>query len=127
MTERRTRGALESAVLRILWDAGSPLSARDIQSRFDQSASIPALTTLLTVLDRLRAKQHVEKLPVAGGGFVFSAAQSESRYAADAMLSALVGSSDRSAALLRFAGDLSERDIQLLRTAIDASDATREG
>lgn len=118
MSERRTRGELESAVLRALWDAPAPLSAREILGRFGESEGVPALTTVLTVLDRLRAKGRVSKTASPGGGVLFEATESESRYAADAMLAALVGTADRSAALLRFAGDLDERDVAVLRRAL---------
>lgn len=123
MSERRTRGELESAVLHALWDAREPLSAREILGRFGESEGVPALTTVLTVLDRLRAKGRVAKTASPGGGVLFEATESESRYTADAMLAALVGAADRSAALLRFAGDLDERDIAVLRRAL----APREG
>ena len=118
MSERRTRGELESAVLRALWTADAPMSARDILGTFDDFDGVPALTTVLTVLDRLRAKGRVTKSAAAGGGFVFEATESESRFAANAMLAALVGAADRSAALLRFAGDLDERDIAVLRKVL---------
>ncbi len=60
-------------------------------------------------------------------GLVFAATQSESGYASDAMLTALLKSSDRDAVLLQFAGNLDARDVDLLRRALrsDGGDADR--
>lgn len=119
---RRPRGELETAVLRILWDSPTPLAAKDIRDAFTDQDPVPALTTLLTVLDRLAKKGTVVKEPATGAGYVFSAASSESTFAATAMVSALLSSSDRSAALLRFAGQLDASDLQALRRAVGTDD-----
>lgn len=120
MAQRRPRGELEAAVLRVLWEAGGPCTAREVQHRFIDADRMPAFTTVLTVLERLRAKGRVVRTEANGGGSLFAAAESESLSAANAMLSALVGSSDRSAALLRFAGELDPRDVEVLRAALDS-------
>lgn len=117
MSERRERGALESAVLRQLWDAAAPQTSREIRERFDETER-PALTTLLTVLDRLQAKGLVER-EHAPGGALFRAARSESATAASAMAGVLGGVHDREAALLQFAGRLDEHDLSALRRAIE--------
>lgn len=117
MSERRERGALESAVLRCLWDAVDPLTSRELRERFDERDR-PALTTLLTVLERLQAKGLVEREQAAGGA-LFRAARSESATAASAMAGVLGGVHDREAALLQFAGRLDERDLVALRRAIE--------
>jgi predicted transcriptional regulator len=128
MAHRRSRGALEQAVLRVLWDEGGPMSARQIRDRIagDPAAAggaasgVPALTTVLTVLDRLRAKHLVTK-DAAAGGFVFATVSSESGFAADAMVTALLAATDRDAALLRFARRLDGRDLEVLRQALDGA------
>ena len=51
MAARRTRGALEAAVLRALWDTDRPLTARDVRELLDPGTGTPALTTVLTVLN----------------------------------------------------------------------------
>jgi predicted transcriptional regulator len=112
--------------MRALWDADAPLSAGDIRHGFsDDEGGEPALTTILTILERLRAKGRVVKHELPEGGLRFEAAVPESRAAASAMISALLGSRDRSAALLRFAGDLDADDAALLRRALgpDGDDA----
>jgi predicted transcriptional regulator len=116
---------LEAAVLRILWQAERPLTAREIQAGFDQGGRVPAITTVLTVLDRLRVKQLVSKSS-AEGGFVFSAARSQSGYVVDAMMAALATAEDRSPALLQFAATLDPRDLQTLRRALGVGDVPGE-
>jgi predicted transcriptional regulator len=118
---RRNRGELETSVLRILWGADGPLSARQIMDQFPDG-SAPVLTTMLTVLDRLVKKTTVTKTPNGSNGFVFAASAPESSFTADAMVSALSASSDRGAALLRFAGELDTHDVELLRKALGADE-----
>ena len=55
----RPRGQLEQAVLDALWSADDGLSARQVLDAFPEPR--PALTTVLTVLDRLRRKGQVER------------------------------------------------------------------
>lgn len=52
-------GDLEARILRIVWDIGSPATAREIHTRVVRSHVVSPLTTI-TVLNRLTAK-HVLK------------------------------------------------------------------
>ncbi|TFC57496.1 transcriptional regulator [Cryobacterium sp. TMB1-7] len=104
--------------MRVLWNSSVPLSARTICDSFPTEGPTPALTTILTVLDRLSTKGVVTKSPLGASGAVFAATHSEPTFVADAMESALHSSSDRSAALLRFAGSLGSQDADLLRRAL---------
>jgi predicted transcriptional regulator len=109
-------------VLRILWSHDGALSAREVVSGFPDRDAAPALTTVLTVLDRLAKKGSVTRWESGPRGAVFSASTLESAFTAEAMVSALAVSSDRNAALLRFAGELDARDIDVLRRAIVAAE-----
>ncbi len=113
----RGRGELRTALLRILWAADEPLTAKQIRARFTDEP-IPAITTLLTVLDRLGASGLVDRRPSPSGESVFSASAPESQFTADAMIAALVSADDSSAALLRFAGELDEGHLEILRKAL---------
>lgn len=119
MAGRRRPGALEAGVIRILWDAGRPLSAAEVRRAF--GADAPAFTTVLTVLQRLAAKRRVVRSVSDDGTLAFAARQSESGHAAETMLAALLASQDRGAVLLRFAGGLDAEDVDVLRRAL-ASD-----
>lgn len=116
---RRVRGELESEVLRRLWALDGPVTSRALREGFAEDAR-PALTTLLTILERLERKGLVRREPGPGAS-LFSASRSESAQAASAMEDALAAVSDRESALVHFAGRLSDADVAALRKALGAS------
>lgn len=112
----RERGELEVTVMRILWEASEPLSARDIQAVF--TGHVPAYTTLMTALERLQKKGDVVRSGDSPRKVRFRAARSGDEHVGRSMMTALDGAGDRQAALLQFAGNLAEEDLDLLRGAI---------
>lgn len=112
----RERGELEGEIMRILWDASEPVSARDIQDVF--TGHIPAYTTLMTALDRLQKKGDVVRSGDSPRKIRFHAARSGDEHVGLSMMTALDGAGDRQAALLQFAGNLEEEDLDLLRGAL---------
>jgi predicted transcriptional regulator len=120
----RDRGQLEADVMRQLWAAEEPRTAKQIQAGFGPDA--PAITTVLTVLDRLRRKGLVERSD-ARTNITFRAAQSESDRVVEAMLQSLQATGDRQAVLLRFAGDLDTSDAEVLRRALEGRSRRRSG
>lgn len=114
----RRRGALEAEVLQRLRSADRPLTAKQVQASFVDDP--PAVTTLLTVLDRLRRKGWVERSD-ARTNITFRAVRSASEEAVETMLQSLQAvpaSDDRRAVLMRFAGDLDRADAELLARAL---------
>lgn len=102
--------------MRILWEASEPLSARDIQAVF--TGHVPAYTTLMTALERLQKKGDVVRSGDSPRKVRFRAARSGDEHVGRSMMTALDGAGDRQAALLQFAGNLAEEDLDLLRGAI---------
>jgi predicted transcriptional regulator len=123
MAERRPPGALESSVVRILWAADGPLSAADVSRAFPATEPRPALTTVLTVLQRLEVKGRIIRSVSSDGTLVFAARESESGHVAEAMLTALLATQDRNAVLMRFAGSLAAEDVDVLRRALGEQDS----
>lgn len=121
MAGRRSRGhgMLETEVMRVLWQFDEPVGAGAIREAFDDD-SRPALTTLLTVLERLRGKGMVIRDEVSPRRVRFFPARREDEEASMRMLDALDTTDDRRAALLRFAGNLADDDVALLRRALDS-------
>ena len=119
MAASRNRGELEADIMSILWKQDSPMTAKEVQAQF--SEKIPAITTLITVLDRMCAKGQVVKNSTGGRTHTFSAAQSRINHVTSTMTNALQSADDHVAALLLFAGSLSEEDRAFLRKAIDNS------
>jgi predicted transcriptional regulator len=116
-------GQLERAVLQVLWDSAGPVSGRDVLTALaaaDGTGAAPrelAITTVLTVLDRLRRKGLVRR-ERSGRAHLYEAALSREDYVADLMLEALGQAPDRGAALTRFLGGASPADADHLRRAL---------
>ncbi|MEY4039473.1 MAG: hypothetical protein RLZZ52_341 [Actinomycetota bacterium] len=117
MTTSRSRGELESDIMNILWASETPLTAKEVQARFTDK--VPAITTLITVLDRMKAKGQVVKEATGGRSQTFAAAKSRIDHVTTVMNSALQSADDHVAALMLFAGNLSDEDRAFLRQAID--------
>ncbi|TDD66188.1 BlaI/MecI/CopY family transcriptional regulator [Jiangella aurantiaca] len=120
MPGRAKLGDLERAVMEQLWAFGSPATVRQVHEALAASRDI-AYTTVMTVLDRLARKGSVEQLR-DGRAFRYRPAMSREELTAELMHEALdtVDGSDRTAALLRFVGSVSEDDARALREALEA-------
>ncbi|WP_022906068.1 BlaI/MecI/CopY family transcriptional regulator [Curtobacterium sp. B18] len=114
----RPRGQLEQAVLDALWSADGGLSARRVLDAFPEPR--PALTTVLTVLDRLGRKGQVEREQHDDAPLTFRATNSREEQTASLMSNALAAATDREAALLQFTGSLASDDLDVIRRALDA-------
>jgi predicted transcriptional regulator len=117
-------GQLERAVLEVLWDSPGPVSGRDVLTGLagadGAGAGEPrelAITTVLTVLDRLRRKGLVRR-ERSGRAHLYEAAMSREDYVAGLMLEALGQAPDRGAALTRFLGAARPADADHLRRAL---------
>lgn len=94
------------------------LSARQVLDAFPDPR--PALTTVLTVLDRLGRKGQVERQEHDDAPLTFRATNSREEQTASLMSNALAAATDREAALLQFTGSLASDDLDVLRRALDA-------
>lgn len=110
---RRQRGQLERDLLNCLWSTPEGSTARGLLDAVDGDK--PALTTVLTVLERLRAKGLVTRTDRGPDGHVYLPAQSQSDHVVDSMISSLTSTQDRHAALVQFAGHLDQNDADILR------------
>lgn len=120
-------GELEQAVLEALWDLdGAPrehsvphdggASGREVHERLADRDL--AYTTVMTVLDRLVAKDVVVR-ERAGRAFRYAPRLSRAAMTAEVMHEALGGTGvDRDQALVSFVGEASEEDLAALRRAL---------
>ena len=113
---QRQRGQLESDILDALWSTNEPLTVKALQSSFAEPQ--PAVTTLITVLERLRAKGRVERRAAGGRSFEYFASRSRLDQANASIQQALESAGDRNAALMLLAGSLTEKDREVLSQAL---------
>jgi predicted transcriptional regulator len=111
----RVHGELEQAIMDILWSSADPLTARQVQASFSERT--PAITTVTTVIERLRGKGWVRATEEPRAR-LYSASRTREEHTAELMSAALTATDDRSAALLHFAGTLSNAERDVLRHAI---------
>ena len=106
-------GELERAVMDVLWSTPEPMPATTIVDVLPREHA-PAVTTILTVLDRLGAKGFVTRVR-RGRAYCYSATTTRAELIANTMLEALGTTSDRRSALVHFAGAVSEEERAVLR------------
>ena len=107
-------GELERRVMDVLWGSmDMQLTGRQIADELPDRA----YTTVLTILDRLRHKNLVERT-TEGKAHRFAATASRETYMAELMVEALGSAQDRQAVLVRFAEVVSPEEAVVLRQAL---------
>lgn len=120
----RGLGELEAVVMDRLWSAGRPLTVREIFEELKSERS-NAYTTVLTVLDNLHRKGWLKR-ELLGRAYLYEPVQSREVYSAELMRDVLGESSDRSATLLHFLGQLPAAEAEALRVALTTPSPTPE-
>ena len=112
-------GELERAVMDVLWAAPDGRTAQEIVEHLAarSNGTELATTTVLTVLDRLRRKDFVNR-ERAGRAHRYRATRTRDDVVAASMLAVLETTDDRRSALVRFAGAVSTEEAALLRAAL---------
>lgn len=115
MPQRRP-GSLGGTVLDALWDKPDGSTSTEIREAFPDPK--PALTTVLTVLERLQVKGLVRRTKADGRGYLFFATVPRDDTVVQSMVQSLTTATDRNLALLNFAGNLTDEDRAILRKAL---------
>lgn len=113
-------GDLEREVMAHLWDAGCPLTVRQVHEHLSGARSL-AYTTVMTVLDRL-AKKGVVRQERADRAYRYAPVQTREEMTAALMLDALGATPDgpaRDAALVHFVGRVGPEGAAALRAALE--------
>ncbi len=105
-------------MLTVLWDAGRPLTPRDVH----QSLSDLAYTTVLTTLTRLHTKGFVSRVPELRS-YAYQPVENSAAYAAR-RIHDLLQAADSEQVLVRFVDELSPAEEQLLLRLL-AENSTR--
>jgi predicted transcriptional regulator len=119
--QRRAPGALESAVMAILWAADRALSPSEVQAELDGDL---AYNTVQTILTRLHDKGLVARVP-SRRGHAYRPLQDAATTAARQMQKTLAHQADRHEVLLHFAEGLEPEDVRVLRELLAGFDADR--
>ncbi len=115
----RSLGSLERSVMDVLWGSATPLTVREVQEALEAGGSSGlAYTTVMTVLDRLGAKEMVSR-ERDGRAFRYTAALSREAATAELLNATLDSSGDRTAALVHFARTVDPAEAAALRAALD--------
>lgn len=113
-TGRRAPGALESAVLNVLWRAGQALTTGEVRNALEPDGPL-SYSTVVTILSRLHDKGVLARQRQAGRAFRYRPVTDEPGLAARRMHQALTAGPDRGAVLSHFVSDLDADDEVLLR------------
>jgi len=111
----RDFGELEAAIMERVWSAGRPLLVREIQQ-----ALVPerAYNTVWTVTEILYRKGWLTRTK-EGRAYRYEPTASREDYTAGLMGEALAASTDRAAALRRFAEQIDPAEAEELREALE--------
>lgn len=116
MVSRRKRaadGALESAVMDVLWSNGGWMTTSEVLDGLETERPL-AYNTVTTIVARLFDKGRLERHR-DGRAFAYRPVQSREEFTATRMAEVLSGTEDRSAALARFVETLDTSDQTQLR------------
>jgi predicted transcriptional regulator len=111
----RSFGDLEAAIMDRIWSAGRPLLVRDVQQMLTPER---AYNTVLTVMEILHRKGWLAR-EKDGRAYRYQAAVSREDYTAGLMREVLAASTDRAAALRRFAERIDPDEADQLRKALE--------
>lgn len=114
--KRLAAGELEGLVLGAVWDAGAPVTPREVHAAIGASRGL-AYTTVMTILVRLCQKGVLEREP-AGRAYAYRPRVTREERAAARMSELLASAGDRSLALTHFLDALPPAEIDELRRAL---------
>jgi predicted transcriptional regulator len=122
-------GVLERLLMDLLWSAEAPLTANELRDALLDPArdgSKPlATTTVLTVLSRLENKGFVTRNRDSRP-HGYSAVRSRAEHTAELMHEVLGTTSDRTATLARFIGNVTPQEAATLRALLDGNGPSAE-
>lgn len=120
-------GQLEAVVMERLWQWQRPVAVREVLEDLQTERPL-AYTTVMTVLDNLHRKGFVRR-EKDGRAYQYVATTSREEHTAGMLEQVLSASSDRGATLLHFVGQMSQAELDELRSALSSveTDPTEDG
>lgn len=110
-------GALEAAVMEVLWATTGPIPVRAVQERLTSGRPL-AYTTVMTVLDNLHRKGFVER-EFHGRAYHYRPSTTREETAAAAIRRVLAEAGNPEAVLLHFAATATDSESKVLRSGLN--------
>ncbi|MFE5719622.1 BlaI/MecI/CopY family transcriptional regulator [Streptomyces erythrochromogenes] len=120
--DRRPHGELVADALAVLWAAGKPMTAQQVNAALGRGL---ARTTIATILSRLHEKGTLRRIP-SGRGFSYEPVEDAAGLVAGRMRRELEKEPRRDLVLKRFVSSLSEDDEETLRRLLLEAEAEGE-
>jgi predicted transcriptional regulator len=109
-------GDLESVIMDLVWDHGSPVTVRELFDELRQERPI-AYTTVMSTMDNLHRKAWLSRAK-EGKAYRYTATASRDEYSARLMREALHGGGDTEAVLSHFVAQMGGEESEVLREVV---------
>lgn len=109
-------GDLESVVMDMVWDSGSPVTVRELLDDLRRERDI-AYTTVMSTMDNLHRKGWLSRVK-DGKAYRYAATASREEYSARLMQEALAGGGDTEAVLAHFVAQMDGEESEALRAVL---------
>jgi len=118
-------GDLESVIMHMVWDHGSPVTVRELFDELRHERPI-AYTTVMSTMDNLHRKGWLAR-EKDGKAYRYTATASREQYSARLMREALDGGGDTEAVLSHFVAQMGGAESEALRTVVQRLRGGRPG
>ena len=109
-------GDLETVIMHMVWDRGSPVTVRELLDDLRREREI-AYTTVMSTMDNLHRKGWLARAK-DGKAYRYTATASREEYSARLMREALAGGGDTEAVLSHFVAEMGGQDSEVLAAVV---------
>src|SRR5258708_2793010 len=109
-------GDLETVIMHMVWDRGSPVTVRELLDELRHERAI-AYTTVMSTMDNLHRKGWLARAK-DGKAYRYTATASREEYSARLMQEALAGGGDTEAVLSHFVAQMDGQESEVLAAVV---------
>ncbi len=118
-------GDLETVIMHMVWDRGSPVTVRELLGELRRERAI-AYTTVMSTMDNLHRKGWLARAK-DGKAYRYTATASREEYSARLMREALAGGGDTEAVLSHFVAEMGGQESEVLAAVVRRLAGRRPG
>jgi predicted transcriptional regulator len=118
-------GDLETVIMHMVWDRGSPVTVRELVDELRRERVI-AYTTVMSTMDNLHRKGWLARAR-DGRAYRYTATASREEYSARLMREALAGGGDTEAVLSHFVAEMGGQESEVLAAVVRRLTGRRPG